>query len=93
MEQPDHNMIIGAVAEMRGEFRTFREEVIRRLGQQDKDLETLKTAHNVAAGKSAMTKTFYTTMAGGLGAGIVKVVEWLNHNGVHLPPTGTPGAH
>lgn len=93
MGEPDHGAIIGAVSRLDGKFESFRDEVMRRLGSQDSDLTMLKTAHNVAAGKGAMAKTFYTALAGGLGAGIVKLVEWLNHANGAMPPPGTPGTH
>lgn len=92
-DQPDHSALLAAIARLDERVVNFKDEVGRRLAAQDVDLTMLKTAHNVAAGKGAMAKTFYTALAGGLGAGIVKLVEWINHANGAMPPPGTPGTH
>ena len=93
MTTVDHATILAAVAEVRAEGRAFKEEILRRLDAQDEaraeikhDVEILKTAHNIAVGKGLAAKLGLTTVAGGLGAAIVKVVELLsNHNPPPMP--------
>ena len=93
MDQPDHSAIIGAVSRLDGKFESFRDEVMRRLGAQDSDLTMLKTAHNISVGKGTLARTIYVTLAGGLGAGIIKLAEWISQNGHAMgPPPGT-GTH
>lgn len=77
-----------SVARLEERVANFRDDIMRRLDEQDenraeikRDVEMLKTAHNIAVGKGLAAKLGLTTVAGGLGAAIVKVVELLSHQG------------
>lgn len=86
-DQPDHTAIIAEVARLGEQVRG----VVKHLEAQDSVLEMLKTAHNVQVGKSLTIKLLGGTLLGGLGAGAVKLIEWLtSHNIPHFPPTGGP---
>jgi len=79
---PDHGSLMMAI----GGLSATLDDVKRRLDHQDKILDKLTTAYNVQAGKSSMAKTLFTLVAGGTGAGLVKLAEWLTHNGGNTPP-------
>lgn len=85
---PDHSAIIAAVASLGAKFDGFKEESNRRLDKQDRDLEVLMAAHNVAVGKGIISKLLFATIPGGLGAAIVKLVDWAQNG-----PPPMPGSH
>ena len=76
IEHPDHAEIIAKVAVL--DERTAHIE--RYLERIDRTVEELKSAHNIQLGKGVVAKLLFATIPGGLGAGIVKLVDWL-HSG------------
>ena len=54
--------------------------VIVCLNTLNTQVDTLMTAYQVQTGKSLVIKTLAGTALAGMGAGALKVIEWLTHN-------------
>lgn len=78
-DQPDHLAIVAKVAVVEERTNT----ILARLDKQDAALEELKAARNVEIGRSMIVKMIGGTIVGGAGAGLVKLVDWLQGSGVH----------
>lgn len=57
----------------------------RTLERIDRTVDELKTAHNIQIGRGIVAKLLFATIPGGLGAAIVKLVDWL-----HVGPPPQP---
>jgi hypothetical protein len=73
-EPPDLSALIAKVAAL--DERTAHIE--RYLERIDRTVEELKTAHHIQVGKGVVAKLLFATIPGGLGAAIVKLVDWLH---------------
>jgi len=55
------------------------DNVISRLDEMNRRVELLMTAHQVQTGKNLVVKTLAGSALAGLGAGALKLIEWLSY--------------